>query len=610
MGTGKVRVYLGDYGRVSRLSVAGSNKEMRVPILGWIPFSHSLNPREGYLPNLGTKNIWGAYLLNSYGFLMGNRRVEGGIPVADYIATVHADYRSRRGLAIGLDFEDVEMKKLYPDMKGLSLYSLSDNGAGINPTNTPRQPINKNRYRIAMQTLHKMPHWGQIPGQWELRTNINAVSDAYVLRDFFMEESRVNDKPDNTVSLTHRKDYSESSLLVRFAPNDYYSTDERAEYSYYRVRQPLGESRISYETRNSAGLMRQNLPIQQRIQYQNALAQINSQEVRQYYQRLLNTEQYARVNSTHELSTSFKVKRFLNVTPKVGGAYTGYYGVGQGVGSDNRVMGYVSCDFDIKFSRQFNSVRMPSLGIDGLTHVLHPYATFSHSQLSSSNPLVPQVDAWTSNLGGSTSNPMPLDLLSFTGVDGWASWSVWRMGLQNVLTTRYDGEMRSLLTWNAFFDINVDNPYSDNNFSNLYSVLKMRPTERITFTSEMQFPVIQGGAGYRQYNNLLEFQPRHWLELGIGHRYLNQHPVQNDASQFYFSGNLRLSEKYNFSTRIYWDEEEKRFPIQQYSVFRNLGAWYMGATLYLRDNGGRKETGFGISFTLGETGTALPVNFF
>ena len=31
--------------------------------------------------------------------------------------------------------------------------------------------------------------------------------------------------------------------------------------------------------------------------------------------------------------------------------------------------------------------------------------------------------------------------------------------------------------------------------------------------------------------------------------------------------------------------------------------------LFGRDNGGKRETGFGISFTLSETGTALPINF-
>ena len=72
--------------------------------------------------------------------------------------------------------------------------------------------------------------------------------------------------------------------------------------------------------------------------------------------------------------------------------------------------------------------------------------------------------------------------------------------------------------------------------------------------------------------------------------------------------NLRISEKYTFSMQFYYDESEGRFPIQQYSLFRHAGAWYIGATVFLRDNGGKKEEGFGLSFTLGETGTALPIN--
>ena len=101
-----------------------------------------------------------------------------------------------------------------------------------------------------------------------------------------------------------------------------------------------------------------------------------------------------------------------------------------------------------------------------------------------------------------------------------------------------------------------------------------------------------------------------WFEGSVGHRYLNNHPFHRDASQMYLQANLRFNEKYSFYGRWYWDIEEKRFPIQQYSIFRRSGPWYVGASLFLRNNGGKKETGVGISFTLGETGSALPINFF
>ena len=72
--------------------------------------------------------------------------------------------------------------------------------------------------------------------------------------------------------------------------------------------------------------------------------------------------------------------------------------------------------------------------------------------------------------------------------------------------------------------------------------------------------------------------------------------------------NVRFNERYTAAVRLTWDFTHERMPVQQYSLFRNVGPWYIGATIFVRDNGGKKEEGFGISFTLSETGTALPVD--
>ena len=613
VGTGKLTVYPGDSGTISRLSLSSHDIDMPVPVLGWVPISHSLNPREGYLPMPGMKSIWGAYLCNSYGILLGNRRVENGMPVADYVATAKVDYRVRRGLALGLDFSDEDMRHRYDDMKGLSLYYAADKHPNINPTRTKRLPVRHNRYRAALQARWSFDSLNSLEqlnmAKWSLTTDINLLGDRYMLRDFFEDIGRLNDKPDNTVRVERLTPMSHTMLLGRFAPNNFYSTDERAELSYYRVRSMLGKSGIAYETRNSAGLMHQTLPLDERIKYETTLKRVTDPDLRDYYLRLLNTHRYARINSTHELSTGFKIMKFLNVTPKVGAGYTGYYGVDE-VGTDNRVLGYIACDFDIKFSRHYSNVFLPSLGIDGLYHVFHPYATISHGTISSSNRIVPQIDTWSSTLGSSTLNPMPLDLMSYTGIDSWAKWTVWRIGASNVISTIYDGESRTLLSWDVFIDYNITNPNTENNFSNLYSFVTFTPTRRLRIRLETQTPTVCGGDGFNQYNTSVTMTATQWLELQLGHRYISGHPIQRDANLLHTGVNLRFSENYSGAARVYWDAENKRLPIQQYSLFRKFGAWYVGSTVFLRDNGGKKETGIGLSFTLGETATSLPVNLY
>ncbi len=610
VGAGQLTVYPGDYGRVTRLSVAGAGHDIAIPIIGWFSFSHSLNPREGYLPHPGAKSIWGAYLLNQYGFLIGNRRVENNIPTADYLLTTHLDYRTRRGIATGIDFENLLMAKKYKDMTGLRLYYAADSDPMINPTEIPREPTKHNRYSAKMSTLWNLPKpSNDTTGDWTLGTNIEILSDQYMLRDFFEDEGHVNERPDNTVRLTRRGKRSEAMLWTRFAPNDYYTTDERIEFSYYRTRTAIGNTGINYETRNSFGTMRQEIPPHEMFMYRAALNTTHNEDVRNYYRRLMNTSAYLRANSTHELTANYKALGFLNITPKVGVGYSGYYGV-DGVGADNRFLGYAGVDFSFKLHKSMPNFSLPYLGYKGLTHVIKPYTTLSHCSISSSNPLVPRVDTWSTLYGNSTASPMCLDLMGFSGIDGWGNWTIWRIGMQNTLTTTVDGEKRNILNWDVFVDINEENPNSDNRFSNVYSYLRFEPVRRLSLTLETQTPTIKDGDGFSQYNTYIAYQPTAYLEGIVGHRAINNHPIQEDTSQMYAQANLRFNDRYSMACRWNWDIEHGRLPIQQYSIFRKTGAWYTGATLFLRDNGGKKETGFGISFTLGETGSALPINFF
>ncbi len=609
IGVGELNVYPGDFGTVSRLSFATPHYDVPIPVLGWFTFSHSLNPKEGYMPELGTRSTWGSYLLNRYGVLLGNRRVKDFQPTADYLLTNRLDYRSRRGLAVGIDFEDIEKARALPNMKGFSSYLALDSDPMINPVSEPRQATRHNRYKISLQTWEDITPSSTVDGRYSAAANINVLSDRYMLRDFFEEENLSNDKPDNTVRVERIRDTSQLMAYVRFAPNNFYITDERGEISYYRPRSSLAGSRIAYETRSSISHIRQHPPLPLRIEYQERINSIQSEEIRHFYTRLLNDETYQRVNSTHEISTSFSVLRFLNITPKAGFGYSGYYGV-DGVGADNRLLGYMGCDFDIKFHREFENFRLPSLGMKGLRHIIHPYATLAHTTLSSANALVPTVDSYSGTYNSNSLNPVSLDLMGFEAIDSWSNRSVLRYGINTIAQTHIDGERTTLLSWNSFMDFNLDPPDGENAFSDLYSTFVLRTSDQFSFYESFQTPFIKDGAGYHLFNTGINYQPFSWLDMLIGHRYLRKHPMLYDANNGVARLNVRLNENYTASVRYEWDMELKSVPVQQYSLFKKTGAWFIGATFFLRDNNGKKENGFGLSFTLGETGSSFPVNLF
>ena len=607
IGTGVLKIYPGDYGQVSRLSIAVGDHDITVPVLGWFTFSHSLNPREGYLPGAGTRSHWGAYLENSYGILFGNRRVEGIMPTADYLATLHLDGRTRRGLATGLDLEDISMTKKNKDMDGFTSYFADDRNPSINPIDGERLPVDDKRYYFSLKSLWDVDPGGDPHAKWQLATNVNVASDRYMIRDFLPDISRTNDKPDNTVRVVRTTNTTQSMIYTRFAPNDYYVTDERLEASFYRVRTAIGNTGINYETNNSACIMRQYLPTESRKEFEARLERVKDKDMKEYYSRLLNTESFFRVNTTHELTTNLTAFKFLNIAPKAGGAYTGYYDVG-GIGSDNRFLGYLGCDFNLKFHNRYPNFQYKDFGLKGLTHIIQPYANYSRGSISSSNDYVPQIDMWSSTKSGSTTSPIPLDLCGFAGIDGWGNWNICRLGMKNTLTSSVDGESIKLLTWDMFCDYNADNPNSDYDFSSLYNIISFRPSKRFELTLTTQTPTINNGEGFWQYSIGTRIIPAEWLETHLSYRAIKDHPIQEDSGQFHLRTNIRLSEKYTFSVKLYYEEDEGRFPIQQYSLFRHAGAWYIGATVFLRDNGGKKEQGFGISFTLGETGTSLPID--
>lgn len=182
------------------------------------------------------------------------------------------------------------------------------------------------------------------------------------------------------------------------------------------------------------------------------------------------------------------------------------------------------------------------------------------------------------------------------------------MGVSNTFTTTVDGEQRTLLNWNCFIDYNEENPNSANQFSNLHSLVVFRPSSQFYVRANTLTPTIKNGDGYREYHVSVGWQPMAALETSLGYSVLKNHPIQSDAEQLSMRANLRINERYSIACRWNWDIERGRMINQQYSLFRKSGAWYMGATLFFRNNGGRNETGFGLTFTLGETGTSLPVS--
>lgn len=579
-----------------------------IPFFYFPYFIHSLNPDEGYMPVMGASTYLGAFMLNKYGILFGNRRVKKHRPSADYLLTTRLDYRSRRGMGSGIDVTDVDLHEKFSDMSGLSLYGVHDTDPMISPVNEPRTNVSKDRWRIALQQMWKLPVGDTPRSQWRLKTNINALSDAYMLRDFYKDMYQRDAEPDNTIAITRTGDTTIATLLQRFAPNNYYMTDQRTEMSFDRIRTTLFGSKIVYESENSAGFMRQVVPGSIRMNIQRELSDPTlSQTSREFYNRMLETNGFFRIHTFHELSTSYKVANFINLTPKIGGGYTGYYDVGD-LGDFNQGIFYTGIDSDIKFSRRYNSIKSRSWGLNGVNHIVQPYCSLAYIGANELDPLCPRIDGYTPS-----TNPVAMSVGRITEIDSLASSSIFRYGLKNFLMTKRDQGSLRWLSWDVFMDAYLHDTIDDRKFSNMYSQLYWAPLPWMSYSSTMQLPVIQSKAestGYHEYNHYFTFMPCRSTDVTIGHRYLSGHSTLEDSSQMDMRILYRVSEELALGASWRFELLSGTTDIQEYNVYKNMGAWYMGVGAYIRKNGGKNEVGVGFSFMLKESGTYLPVKFY
>ncbi len=579
-----------------------------VPFFYFPYFHHSLNPREGYMPYFGARSNWGAFMLNKYGILFGDRRVERGRPTADYLSTLNFDYRIRRGFGLGVDLEDIGLVKRAGDMQGLSLYGVDDTDSTISPNNGTRpEGMEAKRWRIALQNMWQLPVDDTLSSEWRFKANINALSDEYMLRDFYQELYQSNPNPDNTLAIT-RTDYLTNLVFLQRIPlNDFYLSDQRTELSFDRIRGPLFGSSIIYESQSSASFLRQYVPSALRTDIRERLDNMSPDNPnREFWESMLITNGYFRVHTYHELSTSFKFWNFLNVTPKIGGGYTGYQHV-EDIGSFNQGVFFASVDSYLKFSRRYNNVSSDMFGLQGMTHIIQPYATFAYIGANEGSSMLPRIDGYSPS-----TNPMSLSPGRITEIDSIATAAVLRYGVKNFLMTDRNGASHRWFSHDIFMDAYFHDTAEDRNFSNTYSVMNWDPLPWLRYTNIVQVPLFGSDRDqrYREYNNYLTFMLTRSLDVIVGHRYLSQHLLLEDSSQLDVKTIYRINEEFAVSGAWRWELETGKIDIQEYHLYKNMGSWYFGTGLYMRRNGSKDEVGFGISFTLKDSGTYMPVKFY
>ena len=608
----------------------------------WLPYlSQPMDDELGYFFSPGYDTVWGAYLLNRYGTLMGD---EG-----QTLATYRLDLRSERGVAGGIDLRS--MRQRNNDNFGLiRTYFASDLDPAISRNSSDRtgdEVPDQNRYRASLQhrfyihgyddSVAVAEEGGRKVGarsstpvdeSFFLNADLNLLSDEYLLEDFYPEEVRTNPQPDNYLSLVKTHPLGSLSLMGRMRVNDFYQTDTRLpELALDFVRTPIGGSNFFYEGTSSFGVYDEQVaePFKRR-------AEQNMEQLNQDLRNSLTEERYAELNPAFDpaitrtmlddLEASIAERGFnrfdtyhqvsypthlgpVSVVPRVGARYTNYSDV-SGVVTDSadRALVHAGVDASVKFSREYDGVVNRALGLDGLRHIVQPYLRYSLVEGDELDERFLGIDRLTP-----TTRPRPIDLSRYPAIDTINNWNLVRLGTYNRWQTRRDGGTFNWLEMNTYIDTFIDDPEFDRDFSNLYHDIAWLPLPWLRLDMQTQFDVFGEETGFNEVNTRVTWMPNRDFDFSIGHRFLDSHPYMSTSNQIDFRTFYRLADEWGFSAYQRWELDDNTLETQQYSIHKDLVSWTAALGAVMRDNRGKDEFGIVLTLTLKEfPQAALPLN--
>jgi len=573
----KIRVY--EHDRVVFSNVVFYVRN--VPIFWWPYLYQSLDDSFTYMISPAYLSSWGPSLLGRI-----------SMPITDDIkADIRLDYRSRRGLAFGFDpyIRFGENKKSWARIR---TYLLKDENPEINRTSAVRPDIPENRYRVSIQsrTLFTEDIYGI--------ANITKLSDEFVLQDFFQGEFQLNPQPDNILAVTKSHPNYTLTMLGRFQANEFYETTERLPEIVLDVkRMPIFGGPIFYEGETGIADLHRSF---------------EEDSPKHDYSTL-------RLDSFHQFTFPTTLFGWLSVVPRVGFRAT-YYDKTRDVAktdimpSDNPfIPDFLNVDLtdkvvfagnklrtvfnggiesSFKVTRTWDGAQSSAVGLDGLKHVIQPFVNFSWVSTSANDPAsILQFDRYQPS-----TQLRPIDFPQFTTIDSIDNWTILRFGVRNRLLTRRDDFTVSWMDIETYMDVNFDNPFDKTQYSNLFNRLNFTPVPWMSFGVSSQVPLFE--KGFTEVNTSINVQPIANLQLSFAHRYLNQNPFFDNSSLYVFGGFYRIDDNWGIGISEQYEGTSGVLEQQRYSIYRDLTSWVASVGAIIRDNGGVKEYGVLLTFTL------------
>ena len=499
----------------------------------WFPYIRAnLEELANFEITPGWSSDNGPFLLTAYNY-----------PLNDVFKThTHVDYRQKRGVGLG---EDLSWKD--PDgtdyLGKLRLYYAYDQ----NPWHDEEQQaeredlIDSNRYWLHLNDRHN------VTDRDYLMTELNYVSDPWILSDFFDDEYQKNVQPENRVTLSHRGDHYTAGVLMNMRLNDFYENVDRLPEVFLNFnRQQILNTPLYYEGENTLSYLGRVYPDGSEDERYDAF----------------------RFDTYHMLYWPTREFGFLSVIPRAG--YRGTYysdtllttavtnvvpitnGLGEVVGTTNEVEEIIADDsaawrnlpeFGAETSfKAFGDLYEGPTGIEedeDLRHIAEPYADYTLR-------LEP--------------NLKPEDLWQFDSIDELDKRNDVKIGMRNYLQTKRNLAAHDLLFADVFSTLllDPDEEQGEETFNEVGFKTETRVFSWLSWDSDGAYDTQE--SELRTFNTQVEVKQEEIFTFGVDYRYKRD-------SRDVIAGDLVLFPEQRWSGRVYARMDLDQSQVEEHSYF-------------------------------------------
>ncbi len=468
-----------------------------VPVFYFPFYERSLHVRaNNFTTTPGYRSIYGAYLLNTYNWYLGN--------AAD--GKIHLDYRDRRGPAFG---PDVNLHLGRWGEATLQYYYQHDTQPNISTNIYPAfGNIPQDRQRIYLG-------WQATPAtNLNLKALVNYQTDPLFIHDFF--ESTFTGDAQPITFLEANKYWRNWSLDALSTPrlDNFFSQIERLpDVKLTGFRQQVFDTPLYYDSESSAGWYRAYSANATNGLYPGTNG--------------IFAASAARADTYHQITLPWTFFHWLNVTPRVGGRLTYYSSQAFTNGTPNsevyREVFNTGVGMSFKASQTWAGVTNSFLQVDGLRHIIEPSANYVFVPDPSVPPAqLPPFDAEIPSL-----MLLPVTFPDYNSIDSIDTMNVVRFGLRNILQTKRNGQLDDLVNWNLMLDWRLDPKAGQTPLNDLYSALSFRPRSWLTAESQLRYDLDRGKLNLAFHQ--LTFTPNDRWSWGISHWYLRSGFISPDG---------------------------------------------------------------------------------